>query len=147
MRVPLSWLQDLVQLNQTVEELAESLSMAGFEVEEIDDLSARAKGVVVGLVQEHQAHPNADKLSICQVDVGSDQCLQIVCGANNVRSGIHVPVALVGTKLPAVGIKIKASELRGVPSEGMICSLAELGLESEAEGIAVLDEKIGRAHV
>ena len=140
MRVPLSWLQDLVQLNQTVEELAESLSMAGFEVEEIDDLSARAKGVVVGLVQEHQAHPNADKLSICQVDVGSDQCLQIVCGANNVRSGIHVPVALVGTKLPAVGIKIKASELRGVPSEGMICSLAELGLESEAEGIAVLDE-------
>lgn len=140
MRVPLSWLQDLVQLNETVEILAEGLSMAGFEVEAIDDLASRADGVVVGLVKDHQPHPNADKLSVCQVDVGSGECLQIVCGAPNVRLGIHVPVAMVGATLPAVGIKIKASELRGVPSQGMICSLAELGLESNGDGIAILEE-------
>mgnify|MGYP001164912147 FL=1 len=140
MRVPLSWLQDLVQLNETVEILAEGLSMAGFEVEAIDDLASRAQGVVVGLVKDHQPHPNADKLSVCQVDVGSGEGLQIVCGAPNVRLGIHVPVAMVGATLPAVGIKIKASELRGVPSQGMICSLAELGLESNGDGIAILEE-------
>ena len=140
MRVPLSWLQDLVQLNETVEILAEGLSMAGFEVEAIEDLASRAQGVLVGLVKDHQPHPNADKLSVCQVDVGSGECLQIVCGAPNVRPGIHVPVAMVGATLPAVGIKIKASELRGVPSQGMICSLAELGLESNCDGIAVLEE-------
>ena len=140
MRVPLSWLQDLVQLNESVEILAEGLSMAGFEVEAIDDLASRADGVVVGLVKDHQPHPNADKLSVCQVDVGSGECLQIVCGAPNVRLGIHVPVAMVGATLPAVGIKIKASELRGVPSQGMICSLSELGLESNGDGIAILEE-------
>ena len=140
MRVSLSWLQDLVQLNETVENLAEGLSMAGFEVEAIDDLASRADGVVVGLVKDHQPHPNADKLSVCQVDVGSGECLQIVCGAPNVRLGIHVPVAMVGATLPAVGIKIKASELRGVPSQGMICSLSELGLESNGDGIAILEE-------
>ena len=140
MRVPLSWLQDLVQLNESVEILAEGLSMAGFEVEAIDDLASRAQGVVVGLVKDHQPHPNADKLSVCQVDVGSGEGLQIVCGAPNVRIGIHVPVAMVGATLPAVGIKIKASELRGVPSQGMICSLAELGLESNGDGIAILEE-------
>ncbi|MFL0742401.1 MAG: phenylalanine--tRNA ligase subunit beta [Prochlorococcus sp.] len=140
MRVPLSWLQDLVQLNLSVESLAESLSIAGFEVEDIEDLTSRAKGVVVGLVQEQLPHPNADKLSICQVDVGAEKYLQIVCGADNVRAGIHVPIALVGSKLPAAGITIKASEIRGVPSEGMICSLTELGVESDADGIAVLNE-------
>ncbi|KZR75496.1 phenylalanine--tRNA ligase subunit beta [Prochlorococcus marinus] len=140
MRVSLSWLQDLVQLNETVENLAERLSMAGFEVEAIDDLASRADGVVVGLVKDHQPHPNADKLSVCQVDVGLGEGLQIVCGAPNVRLGIHVPVAMVGATLPAVGIKIKASELRGVPSQGMICSLAELGLESNGDGIAILEE-------
>ncbi|KGG24718.1 MULTISPECIES: phenylalanine--tRNA ligase subunit beta [unclassified Prochlorococcus] len=140
MRVPLSWLQDLVQLNETVEILAEGLSMAGFEIEAIEDLASHAQGVVVGLVKDHQPHPNADKLSVCQVDVGSGECLQIVCGAQNVRTGIHVPVAMVGATLPAVGIKIKASQLRGVPSQGMICSLAELGLESNCDGIAILEE-------
>ena len=140
MRVSLSWLNQLVQVDEGVEDLADRLSMAGFEVDEIDDLRIKAKGVVVGYVQACEKHPNADKLSVCQVDVGSDQPLQIVCGAPNVRAGLHVPVATVGAVLPAVGLTIKAGELRGVTSEGMICSLTELGLVSDVDGIAELDQ-------
>ena len=140
MRVSLSWLNQLVPVDEGVEELAERLSMAGFEVEDIDDLSLCAQGVVVGHVQTREKHPNADKLSVCQVDVGGDRPLQIVCGASNVRAGLHVPVATVGAVLPAVGLTIKAGELRGVTSEGMICSMAELGLDSDTDGIAELDQ-------
>ena len=140
MRVSFSWLKQLVQVTEPIEDLAQRLSMAGFEEEEIDDLSARAQGVVVGFVQERDKHPNADKLSVCQVDVGADAPIQIVCGAKNVRAGIHVPVAMVGAVLPAVNLTIKAGDLRGVASNGMICSLAELGLATESEGIAVLDD-------
>ena len=140
MRVSLSWLQDLVQVNEPAEALAERLSMAGFEVEAIDDLSSLAQGVLVGHVLEREKHPNADKLSVCSVDVGAAEPLQIVCGASNVRAGIHVPVATVGAVLPAVNLTIKAGELRGVASNGMICSLAELGQPSAVDGIAVLEE-------
>jgi len=94
----------------------------------------------VGFVQAREPHPNADKLSVCRVDVGGEEQLQIVCGAANVRAGIHVPVALVGATLPAVGLTIKAAALRGVASSGMICSLTELGLADTSSGIAVLDE-------
>jgi phenylalanyl-tRNA synthetase beta chain len=143
MRVSLQWLQELVTgpgQALAVDVLAERLSLAGFEVDAIDDLAARAQGVVVGFVRDRQGHPNADKLSVCQVDVGASESLQIVCGAANVRAGIHVPVALVGSTLPAVNLTIKPAELRGVASSGMICSLAELGLSSDVDGIAVLDE-------
>ena len=140
MRVSLSWLNELVQVNEPVQELAQRLSMAGFEEEEIDDLSALAQGVVIGFVKEKDKHPNADKLSVCQVDVGGPEPIQIVCGAGNVRAGIHVPVAMVGAVLPSANLTIKAGELRGVASNGMICSLSELGLASDSDGIAVLDE-------
>ena len=140
MRVSLSWLKQLVQVDESVEALAQRLSMAGFEDEDIEDLNARANGVVVGFVREREKHPNADKLSVCSVDIGTEETLQIVCGAANVRAGIHVPVAMVGAVLPAVDLTIKAGELRGVTSNGMICSLAELGLETDSEGIAVLDD-------
>ena len=92
MRVSLSWLNELVQVNEPVQELAQRLSMAGFEEEEIDDLSALAQGVVIGFVKEKDKHPNADKLSVCQVDVGGPEPIQIVCGAGNVRalSLIHI---------------------------------------------------------
>ena len=140
MRVSLSWLQDLVQVNEPADQLAERLSMAGFEVEEIDDLSRLAQGVVVGHVLERDKHPDADKLSVCKVDVGAGEALQIVCGASNVRAGIHVPVAMVGAVLPAVGLTIKAGQLRGVASEGMICSLAELGQSTDVDGIAILED-------
>ena len=142
MRVSLSWLQDLVKLDDSVEQLAERLSMAGFEVEEIEDLSLLAQGVVVGHVLEREKHPDADKLSVCQVDVGSGTPLQIVCGAANVRAGIHVPVATVGAVLPAVDLKIKSGQLRGVTSEGMICSLTELGQSSDVDGIAILEDLV-----
>jgi len=143
MRVSLQWLQDLVQVEPDQLEptqLSERLSIAGFEVEAIEDLAALARGVVVGYVEQRDPHPDADKLSVCKVRVGSAEPLQIVCGAANVRAGIHVPVALVGSTLPAVGLTIKPAELRGVASSGMICSLQELGLAESSGGIAVLDE-------
>lgn len=142
MRVSLSWLQDLVQVNEPADALAERLSMAGFEVEEIEDLTRLAQGVVVGHVLEKDRHPNADKLSVCKVDVGAGEPLQIVCGASNVRAGIHVPVATIGAVLPAVNLTIKAGELRGVSSQGMICSLTELGQPSAVDGIAILEDLV-----
>ncbi|MCP9799526.1 phenylalanine--tRNA ligase subunit beta [Synechococcus sp. RedBA-s] len=144
MRVSLQWLRDLVSCDGPVQELAERLSIAGFEVEAIDDLASQATGVVVGYVEDRQPHPDADRLSVCQLRVtapgSSEPLLQVVCGAANVRAGIHVPVALVGAHLSAVDLTIKASELRGVASSGMICSLKELGLTGNSDGIAVLDE-------
>jgi phenylalanyl-tRNA synthetase beta chain len=143
MKVSLQWLRELVASDSALlepEQLAERLSIAGFEVEAIEDLSAASAGVVVGFVQACEPHADARKLSVCQVQIGADQPLQIVCGAANVRSGIHVAVAPVGTHLPAVGLTIKAAELRGVASAGMICSLQELGLAESSEGITILDD-------
>ncbi len=147
MRVSHRWLRELVsgpggdgELALPIDALAERLSMAGFEVDAIHDLSAQAAGVVVGKVLDRQPHPDASKLSVCQVAVGAAEPLQIVCGAANVRAGIHVPVALVGATLPAVNLTIKPAELRGVASSGMICSLSELGLSASSDGIAILDE-------
>lgn len=141
MRVSLQWLQELVTCDlPPAADLAERLSIAGFEVDALEDLAAQAEGVVVGFVRDRQPHPNADKLSVCQVEIGADQVVQIVCGAANVRAGIHVPVAKVGAVLPAVDLTIKPAELRGVASSGMICSLRELGLADSSDGIAILDE-------
>ncbi|TVS06201.1 MAG: phenylalanine--tRNA ligase subunit beta [Cyanobium sp. PLM2.Bin73] len=147
MRVSHQWLCELVstpdgqaELDLDIDTLAERLSIAGFEVEAVEDLAARAAGVVVGRVTSREPHPDATKLSVCRVDVGGEEQLQIVCGAANVRAGIHVPVALVGTTLPAVNLTIKPAELRGVASSGMICSLAELGFSDSSGGIAVLED-------
>ncbi|NER79439.1 MAG: phenylalanine--tRNA ligase subunit beta [Leptolyngbya sp. SIO1D8] len=140
MRISLNWLQDFVSITLSPEALADALTMTGFEVEDIEDRSTWAEGVVVGYVTERQPHPNADKLSVCTVDIGDSTPSTIVCGAANVRSGIHVPVAVVGSYLPIPDRKIKARELRGVPSSGMICSLAELGLAKESEGIHVFED-------
>jgi phenylalanyl-tRNA synthetase beta chain len=135
MRISVNWLQSLVELTLSPEALAELLTIAGLEVEEIEDRRQWAEGVVVGKVLERSPHPNADKLSLCRVDVGAPEPLQIVCGASNVRADIFVPVALVGTTLPCIGLKLKPTKLRGERSEGMICSLAELGLEKTSAGI------------
>lgn len=144
MRISLNWLQELVELTLSPEELAETLTMAGFEVEEIEDRRTWAEGVVFGKVLECQRHPNADKLSVTKVDIGtaSSEPLNIVCGAPNVRAGIYVPVATVGTYLPKIDVKIKAAKLRGVRSEGMICSLAELGLAKESTGIHIFEQEM-----
>ncbi|MGL4880899.1 MAG: phenylalanine--tRNA ligase subunit beta, partial [Waterburya sp.] len=140
MRVSLNWLKELVDINMSPEELGRILTIAGFELEELIDLRANAEGVVVGKVLERSQHPNADKLSVCKVDVGADEPLNIVCGASNVRSDIFVPVATVGTYLPAIDLKLKPTKLRGEPSQGMICSLTELGLEKESAGIHIFGE-------
>ena len=140
MRISLNWLGELVDLSLTPQELAETLTIAGFEVEDIEDLRLLADGVVVGRVVDCQRHPNADKLSVCQVDIGAENPLNIVCGAANVKAGIYVPVATVGTYLPTVDLKLRPAKLRGVPSQGMICSLTELGLEKESEGIHIFSE-------
>jgi phenylalanyl-tRNA synthetase beta chain len=143
MYIALNWLKELVDCTLDPEELAKTLTLAGFEVESIEDRSTWADGVVVGRVLTRIQHPNADKLSVCTVDVGGDEPLQIVCGAANVRAGIHVAVATVGTYLPKVGLeglKIKSTPLRGEKSEGMICSLSEVGLTKDSEGIHIFGE-------
>jgi phenylalanyl-tRNA synthetase beta chain len=145
MRISLNWLRELVDVTLTPEELAETLTLAGFEVEDIEDRRSFADGVVVGKVLDVQPHPNADKLRVCQVDIGAaDGVLNIVCGAANVRPDVYVPVATVGTYLPVIDVKIRASKLRGVRSEGMICSLAEVGLEKQSAGIHIFEERIFR---
>ncbi|QDL08024.1 phenylalanine--tRNA ligase subunit beta [Brasilonema octagenarum UFV-E1] len=141
MRISLKWLQELVELKLSPEELAQTLTLSGFEVEDIEDRRTWAAGVVVGKVLERQPHPNADKLSVCQVDIGTDETLNIVCGASNVRANIYVPVATVGTYLPNIDLKIKPAKLRGVPSQGMICSLKELGLPNDVDGIHIFPQE------
>ena len=141
MYIALNWLKELVDYELTPEELAKTLTLAGFEVESIEDRSTWADGVVVGRVLTRIQHPNADKLSVCTVDVGGEEPLQIVCGAANVRAGILVAVATVGTYLPKVDLKIKPAKLRGEKSEGMICSLSELGLTKDSEGIYIFGDE------
>ncbi|MEG5140675.1 MULTISPECIES: phenylalanine--tRNA ligase subunit beta [unclassified Microcoleus] len=139
MRISLNWLRELVDVTISPEELAETLTMAGFEVEEIEDRRQWADGVVLGKIVACEQHPNADKLRVCQVDVGKPEALNIVCGAPNARADIYVPVAVVGTFLSTIDLKIKPAKLRGVPSEGMICSLAEIGLSKESAGIHIFE--------
>ncbi len=140
MYIALNWLKELVDCQLDPEELAKTLTLAGFEVESIEDRSTWADGVVVGRVLTRIQHPNADKLSVCTVDVGGEEPLQIVCGAANVRAGIHVAVATIGTYLPKIDLKIKPAKLRGEKSEGMICSLSEVGLTKDSEGIHIFGE-------
>ncbi|HAN74045.1 MAG TPA: phenylalanine--tRNA ligase subunit beta [Planktothrix sp. UBA8402] len=135
MRISLNWLQELVDIQNTPQELAEILTVAGFEVEDIEDLRSWADGVVLGRIVQAEQHPNADKLRVCQVDIGASEPLNIVCGASNAASGMVVAVAVLGTHLPKINLTLKKTKLRGVPSEGMICSLSELGLEKESAGI------------
>jgi phenylalanyl-tRNA synthetase beta chain len=118
MRISLNWLNELVSIKLSPEALADALTMAGFEVEDIEDRRTWADGVVVGKVVDRQQHPDATKLSVCQVDIGADELSSIVCGAANVRAGIYVPVATVGTHLPMVDLTIKPRQLRGCPQRG-----------------------------
>lgn len=145
MLVSLKWLQEYVDIQGlSAEELAEKITRAGIEVDSVIDRSQGMTNIVVGHVLSKEKHPDADKLSVCQVDVGTD-VRQIICGAPNVAAGQKVIVALPGAKLPD-GIKIKKAKMRGQESNGMICSLQELGIESRvvpkayADGIYVLPD-------
>ena len=138
MKVSFNWLKELVEIRVTVEELAHTLTMAGLEVEEISPVAAAFSQIVVAEVKSTAPHPNADKLRVCDVDAGTGSILQIVCGAPNVVPGLRVPCALVGAKLP--GLEIKAAKLRGIESNGMLCSARELGLSDDHAGLLVLPD-------
>lgn len=143
MFVSYKWLQEYVDLaGITAKELADRITKSGIEVESVEVLNKGAQGVIVGHVIEREQHPNADKLSKCLVDIGEGEPVQIICGAPNVAKGQKVAVAKVGAVLPG-NLKIKRAKLRGEESNGMICSLQELGIESKlvpkqyADGIFV----------
>ncbi|MBW7450211.1 phenylalanine--tRNA ligase subunit beta [Staphylococcus aureus] len=123
------WLKEYVTIDDSVSNLAERITRTGIEVDDLIDYTKDIKNLVVGFVKSKEKHPDADKLNVCQVDIGEDEPVQIVCGAPNVDAGQYVIVTKVGGRLPG-GIKIKRAKLRGERSEGMICSLQEIGISS-----------------
>jgi phenylalanyl-tRNA synthetase beta chain len=139
MKVPLKWLKEFVSVDAPVEEIARRLTIAGLEVENIERVSASFSGVVVARVLEAAKHPNADRLSLCQVDAGPAGRFSVVCGAPNVRSGMTAALARVGAKL-GEGPELQAAVIRGVRSEGMLCSERELGLSQDHHGILSLPD-------
>ena len=145
MKVSLKWLKRYVDISVPVTELCDKMIMSGFEVESVEDLSATMSNVVVGRIIKLEKHPDADKLQICQIDIGTDEPVQIVTGADNVFEGALVPASLHDSHLPN-GTHIKKGKLRGVPSNGMLCSGEELCLKdadypgSEIHGILILRE-------
>ncbi|WP_027793437.1 phenylalanine--tRNA ligase subunit beta [Paraburkholderia acidipaludis] len=145
MLFPESWLRSFVDPKLTTEELAHALTMSGLEVEGLRAAAPPTSKIVVGRVLEVVKHPDADKLNVCQVDAGTGATLNIVCGAPNVAPGIKVPVALVGAELPPAEeggkpFAIKLSKLRGVESQGMLCSARELKLSEDHSGLLILPE-------
>ena len=144
MKFSVNWLREFVELPENVEDLAALLTLAGVEIEGIEQRGAKIDQVMVAQITASSPHPNADRLSVCQVDDGSGTKRQIVCGAKNYQIGDKVPLALPGAKLPN-GTEIRKSKLRGVESEGMLCSAIELGLGQDAAGLLILssEAKIG----
>ncbi len=144
MKVSVNWLKSLVDVDLSIDDLAHTLTMAGLEVEEIEPVAPPYEHIVVAEVKTVSPHPNADKLRVTEVDVGTGTLLQIVCGAPNVAVGMRVPCALVGAKLP--GLEIRAATLRGIDSNGMLCSARELGISDEHAGLLTLagDAPIGQ---
>lgn len=144
MKVSLSWLKEYISVDLEPSVMAEKLTMAGLEVDAVEERYDYLNKIVVAKVADVKKHPNADKLSVCLVDVGADEPVQIVCGAPNVKKGMYVPCALPGAVLPG-DIKIKKGKLRGEISCGMLCSAAELRLSADASGIMDLDFEDGFA--
>ena len=146
MKISYNWLKEFIDLTLTPAELAEKMTLIGLEEEETFEYGSKLEGVIVGEVLEAKQHPNADRLRVCQVNLG-DKTVQIVCGAPNVAAGQKVPVATVGSTLPiklddGSFLKLRKAKLRGEVSEGMICAEDELGLGTNHDGIMVLDEDL-----
>jgi len=149
MKVPISWLKDYVDINVDAEKLADLMTLSGSKVEAVEDLGKDIENVVTGRIVSMEKHPNADKLKVARVDIGKET-IQVVTGAPNVKEGDHIPVALVGAKLP--GGTIKASRLRGIESYGMMCSIEELNIsrdylpDAPEDGVYVFHNKpeVGR---
>lgn len=144
MKVTYNWLNEYVDVDLAAEELSHRLTMAGLEVDAMEKLGEGLDSIIVARLEEVRPHPEADRLTLCLVQTGS-ATLQIVCGATNHRQGDLVALAQVGTELPG-GLKIRKSKIRGQDSNGMLCSLAELGLAASSEGIMILppDLELGR---
>ena len=145
MYLSLNWLRDFVDWAGSASELDDLFTRAGVKVEGIKQKGTEFPNIVIAQILESSPHPNADRLSVCRVDDGSGQPRPIVCGAKNYRVGDKVPLALPGAVLPA-GLKIKVGKLRGVESQGMLCSSKELGLADDAEGLLILptEAPVGR---
>ena len=139
MKISLNWLRNYIDISLPLNDLVKGLTDLGIEVEGVENQEERLKNFVIGKVIERKKHPNADKLSVCKVDAGTGEILNIVCGAPNVDTGQTVCVALVGAIVPNGGFEIKKAKLRGEVSEGMICSAKELELGDDHSGIMVLD--------
>lgn len=137
MKILLSWLKDYIDINETPERIADALNMTGLEVEEIIQPGKFLNNIVVGKILTRDKHPDAEKLSLCTVDVNRGQPLQIVCGASNMQAGDLVPVAMLGAKLPS-GFEISKAKIRGIESFGMMCSKKELGIAEDHGGLYIL---------
>lgn len=137
MKFSVNWLKQWVRLDLDVAALAEKLTAAGLEVEAMEPVAAAFEGVVVAEIESCAPHPEADKLSVCTVNDGGAERLQIVCGATNARAGMRAPLARIGA---AIGpdLRIRKARLRGVESEGMLCSARELGLSDDHSGLMEL---------
>ena len=133
------WLREWVDPPVSTEVLCEQLTAAGLPVESVEPVAGQLERVVVGEVVAVERHPQADKLSLCTVDVGGEETLSVVCGAPNVYPGMRAPMAMPGARLPG-GVKIRRSKIRGVQSNGMLCSAVEIGLGEDADVIVALDE-------
>ncbi|MDF1654991.1 MAG: phenylalanine--tRNA ligase subunit beta [Coxiellaceae bacterium] len=147
MRVSEQWLKQWVEPNLSTEQLSDRLTMLGLEVDKVEPVSGEFSGVVVALIAHAEKHPDADRLNVCKVDIGDGELVDVVCGGTNVRQGLKVAFAQVGAVLPG-DFKIKKAKLRGVPSNGMICSEKELGLgDGEAGCIMELpsDAPLGKS--
>ena len=144
MKYSYNWLKEISKVDITSEKMADALMMHSFEVESIEKKGEGLENVVVGKILEIEKHPNADRLQVTKIDIGTE-FLQIVCGASNIKIGDKVPVALVGAILPGK-LEIKEAEIRGVKSFGMLCAQDELGLGKDHNGILILDQnlKIGK---
>src|SRR5919106_2973496 len=140
MRVSFEWLREFVPVEMTPQAVADRLTMAGLEVEEVEDWGASFERIVVGRIGGIAVHPSTGRLLVCRVEVGAE-VLTVVCGAHNIAVGDRVPVALVGAVLPT-GRSIAAERVAGVVSEGMLCSAAELGLSDTSDGILILPSTI-----
>src|SRR5580704_9571524 len=149
MKVTLNWLKQYVEINGTPEEVADRLTMLGLEVEGVQKLGGEFEGIVVAQVLTRDKHPNADRLSLCRVADGKGE-RQIVCGAQNFKAGDKVPLILPGASLPPKPgeqpFQIKVGKIRGVESQGMMCSPQELGLPDQVDGLLILreDAKVGQ---
>ena len=141
MRFSLNWLRQWVPTDLDAESVADRLTAAGLEVDDLETVGGGLDGVVVAEIVECSPHPDADRLKVCRVVHGDDAPVTIVCGAPNARAGLKAPLATVGTRLPN-GLKIKPAKLRGVESRGMLCSAPELGLGEDASGLLELPETV-----